>query len=157
MQFSTYDEEHPTNFIVSLSVWHDSLQWTEISKLFKFEILDKYNVGDLRRVPNAVERNIRYKQTLVRFDISRGIMWQSEDGNLVDFLEKLILLLPEENIKQITQQGVGIELSVGLFVPYGVCHYYPSELLLALGNLGISLKIDYYSGPGGGIRSRPNV
>lgn len=154
MKLSAYDEEHPTNFIVRLSVLHDTLTWDDIAKLFEFDLLDKYNSGDLKRMPNAAERNLRYKQTLVRFDISQGIMWQNEEGDLIDFLEKLIPQMPEENIRNLKQQGAELELSIGLFVPYGVCHYYPTELLFALGKLGISLKIDYYSGPGDGIRAR---
>jgi hypothetical protein len=153
MNLSTYDEEHPTNFVVRLSLWHDTLTWGEISEQFEFEILDKYNCGDLKRVPDALERNLRYKQSLVRFDISKGIVWQNRDGDLVDFIEKIIPLLPENQISKLIAQGVGLELSIGLFVPYGVCHYYPHGLLFALGKLGIALKIDYYSGPGNAGRT----
>jgi hypothetical protein len=154
MKFSTYDEEHPTNFVVRLSIWHDNLEWKEIAKKFEFEILDKYNSGDLKRVPHAEEKNLRHRQTLVRFDVSKGIIWQNDEGDLVDFLIQLITRLPEKSIKNLIKKGAKLELVVGLFAPYNIDHYYPSELLLSLGKLGISLSLDYYSGPGGGIRVR---
>jgi hypothetical protein len=157
MNLSTYNEEHPANFVINLSILHDTLTWTDIAKLFTFNVLDKYNSGDLRRVKNAADLDLRYKQTLVRFEISNGIIWEIEDKDLVDYIKDCVELLPKDNIAKLIKQGADLELSIGLFVPYGVCHYYPSDLLLSLGKLGISLKIDYYSGPGGGIRSRQSM
>lgn len=157
MNLSTYNEEHPTTFVVRLTASHESMPWSDTAKLFDFHILDKYSAGDLRRVENAVEKNLQYRQTLVRFQITNGIAWEYEGKNLVNVIDDFVKLLPSDSLQKLNELGADLDVSVGLFVPYGVCHHYPSELLLALGKLSISLTIDYYSGPGGDIRTGANV
>ena len=72
------------------------------------------------------------------------------DASLSDSVQALVLSLKEKSVElsELVAEGAIISLFVGIFANQLCDDEFPAALLVELGQLGIALRLDYYSNEG---------
>ena len=126
-------------FVGSLSIGHPTIPPERIVDALKLPPTSTHRLGDQKTTPGGQPLTGTWQENHVTF---RPPLQDGEDPQT--FLKTLLGTLDESFIKQIGETGGTADLFVGLFATHGCDFELPPTLLKRLGELGISIRFDYY-------------
>lgn len=134
---------NPFQFDISLRVFHPSLLPAEIWRHLELEADLENGVGQPRSTPKGQPLEGSYRLTYCLFNLSRV----GEEA-LHETIERIAVQLKpkEEFLRRLRSSGGRAELFIGWYSPSNSGDILSHELLKNLGNLGIDLALDVYSG-----------